>query len=381
MTEKSLIVLECEGSPYEMGLAQGRWLKPKTNEVLKALIENRYVPRWLRYVGVRPLKSALILKGFHEKNKCFSNLWKYSSDQFERLRGIADGSGLSVALLLGMMGIETMLANFKYVMGCTSIGVGKDSSKNGSPMIGYNHDFPDFLKDQLIVRHCRPDRGHSSVQLTYPSIPGSICGVNKAGLAVTLNHAFSIEPGNNGVPPTFMVQQALDHCSSAEEAVDLFERTKFANGSMATVVDAKGHVAALELARGRFGVRKPRRGISLTFNEYQIPEIKEIEVPQDAIFHPKKYPKFFEGLAIHRPNWERRHRAEKLLKGKQKLGPEDLKKILSDHNGKKEGSVGSICRHHATADTIASAVVYPKEGVLEAARGTACKAHYRKFEA
>lgn len=363
-----------------MGLAQGKWLKPKAQGVLGTLIDNRYVPRWLRYVGVPTFKTLLKLKGLQEKSRSFSNLWKYSSDQFERLRGIADGSGMSVTLLLGMMGIETMLANFKYVQGCTSIGVGREASKTGSPMIGYNHDFPDFLKDQLIVRRCLPSRGHHSIQLTYPSIPGSICGVNKAGLAVSLNHAFSVEPPNNGVPPTFIVQQALDHCGSMDEAVRLFEKTKFANGSMATVVDAKGRVAALELARGRFGIRRAQKGVSVTFNEYQLPDVKEIEVPQDAIFNPKKYPKFFEGLAIHQPNWERKRRIAKLLKARKKLGPDDVKKLLSDHNGRKEGSVGSICRHHATADTIASAVVYPKEGVMEAARGLACKAHYRKFE-
>jgi predicted choloylglycine hydrolase len=380
MPEKPLLEIVCEGSPYDMGVAQGKWLKPQAEGVLRALIDNRYVPRWFKRAGVSTLKTLLKLKGFQVRARHFANIWRFSPDQFERLRGIADGSGLSVSLLLGMMSVETMLATFKYVTGCTSIGVAKERAKNGSPMIGYNHDFPDFLRHELIIRRSEPRDGYASVQLTYPTIPGAICGVNANGLAVSLNHAFSIEPHNDGIPPTFLVQHVLDRCESTAQAAHLFERAKFANGSMATLVDSEGHVLALELARGRFGVRKPRHGLSLTLNEYQLPELKEIEVPQDAVFDPKKYPKFFEGLAIHQPNWERRHRLEKLLYDERaKLGPEDLKRLLSDHNGRKQGSVGSICRHHATSDTIASSLLYPKEGVLETSRGFACQAKFQKF--
>jgi hypothetical protein len=380
MHEKPLVKIECAGSPFEMGLAQGQWLKPHTEGVLRSLVDNRYVPRWFKLAGIPTLKTLLTLKGMQVRSRHFANVWKHSADQFERLRGIAQGSGLSLTLLLGMMSVETMMANFQYVMGCTSLAVGKWCSKTGSPMIGYNHDFPDFLKDHLIVRRSEPRNGHRSVQLTYPSIAGSIAGVNGAGLAISLNHAFSIEPANDGVPPTLMVQQALDRCATAETAARLFERTKFANGSMATVIDAHGGVLALELARGRFGVRKPEKDVSLTLNEYQIPELKEIEVPQDAVFHPKKYPKFFAGLAIHQANWERRRRFEKLLASRKTLAAEDIKKFLADHNGNGKGALGTICRHHPTSDTIASAILHPKEGVLEATRGFACEARYQRFE-
>ncbi|HSA60215.1 MAG TPA: C45 family peptidase [bacterium] len=380
MREKPFVEIECAGSPYEMGLAQGRWLKPHAEGVLRALVDNRYVPRWFKFAGIPTLKTLLTLKGIHVRSRHFASLWKHSADQFERLRGISEGSGLRLTLLLGMMSVETMMATFQYVMGCTSLGMGKTRSKTGSPLIGYNHDFPDFLKGHLLVRRSEPRNGHRSVQLTYPSIAGSIAGVNDAGLAISLNHAFSVEPANDGVPPTLMVQQALDRCADAEAAARLFEQTKFSNGSMATVVDAQGGVFALELACGRFGVRRPENGVSLTLNEYQIPELKEIEVPQDAVFNPRKYPKFFAGVAIHQANWERRRRFDKLLASGKRMGVEDVKKFLADHNGNGKGALGTICRHHPTSDTIASAVLHPKEGVLEASRGFACEARYQRFE-
>jgi hypothetical protein len=379
MVDQPLIEIDCAGSPYEMGLAQGKWLKPHSQDALRIFINNPYVPRWLRYVGLPTFKALLGFKGLQVRNRNFGNIWRHSADQFERLRGIADGAGVSLSLLFGLMSIETMSATFHYVMGCTSLGIGKTMSKTGSPMIGYNHDFPEFLKDQLIVRRSRLKGGLASVQLTYSSISGAICGVNAAGLAITLNHAFSTEPQNDGVPPTLLVQQVLDHCKSTEEAVRLFERTKFSNGSITTIVDAGGDIAALELSQGRFGVRRPKDGLSLTLNAYQLPELKEIEVPQDAVFHPKKYPAFFRGVEIHRHNWERQKRFEKLLAASKKLDSADIKRLLSDHDEGEGGSLGTICRHHPTSDTIASAVLHPKQGLLEAKRGFACGAQYREF--
>lgn len=380
MLEKPLIEIECAGSAYEMGLAQGKWLRPRVRESLKALIQNAYVPPWLRYAGPPTIKALLGLKGLWVRNRNFNNIWRHSADQFERLRGIADGSAQSLSVLLGLMSVETMSATFHYVMGCTSLGIGKAKSKTGSPLIGYNHDFPDFLKDHLIVRRSRPRNGYASVQLTYSSIPGAICGVNEAGLAVSLNHAFSMEAQNDGVPPSLLVQQALDHCETTRHALNLFEKTRFANGSMATFADASGEMAALELSQGRFGVRRPKDNISLTLNAYQLPELKEIEVPQDAVFQPGKYPAFFNGLAIHQHNWERRRRFERLLASFGKLGPEDVRKLLSDHGGQKGGGLGTICRHHPTSNTIATAVLHPRQGLLEVARGFACEARYQRFK-
>jgi predicted choloylglycine hydrolase len=379
MRSKALVEIAFVGTHYEMGYSQGESFKKDRDKILSTLLDNRFTPQWLKFAGLKGLQALLTAKGWVDKSGVLPNLKEFSPSQFERLKGIAEGMDVSLNLLLGLSSIETLAASLSYVMGCTSLGVGPRRSETGSPLLAYNHDFPDFLRDHLYIRRSNPEKGYASIQLTYPSLAGSICGINSEGVALTLNHAFTAEPHHPGVPPTFLVQEALDRCRSTEEVIGLFKKVRFSCGSMATVLDRKGKMAALELARNRFGVRRPRGDISLTLNAYQLKSLQEIEIPQEAKFHPRKFPAFFEGLPIHLANWERSERFKSFLKGKKKFAVQDLKRYLSDHHGVKRGGIGTICRHHATANTIATAVLHPCEGMMEAARGFACEARYQMF--
>jgi len=382
MREKRFTELSCAGSHYEMGFEQGEWLRPRMDGIFASLLDNDLVPKVLKIAGPKVLNGLLILKGHSVRRRNLSNMTHSSRPQMERMHGIADGAGVPIELVLGLASIETMAASFQFVLGCTSLGVGKSRTKKGETLLAYNHDFPALMKDHLVVRRSRPNEGLSSLQITYPTMPGAICGVNEAGLAISLNHAFTTEPFNDGVPPTFLVQQALDRATSAEEAVKMFRKVTFSCGSLATVVDQDGGMFAMELSRGKFGVRKPVDEISLTLNDYRLHELRQIEVPQEAKFHPRKFPKSFHGLHVHGPNWERRGRFEAIFKElkSKKIGPVELHKYLSDHHEEGKGGYGSICRHHPTADTILSAIVYPKQRRIQASRGHACHAVYQEFQ-
>ena len=375
----ALIELTCVGSHREMGRAQGRWLGLHRKEILQALAHNQFAPFWIQWGGSALLQSLLSVKGLFMEWSHLPNLRKFAPSQVERMRGMAEGAEIPFNLMLGLASIESLSASFSFVLGCTSIAVGKSRSKSKGPLIGYNHDFSGFFREHLLVRRSQSRNCFPSVQLTYPSLPGAIAGINDAGVAVTLNHAYSMEPENHGVPPTLLVQEALDHCRNTDEVRALFKKAVVACGSIVTVVDEKGAMIALELSRGRFGARKPRGDLSLTLNRYQLSRLKQIEVPQQAKFHPRKFPKPFRHVPIHLHNWERRRRFEELLSANSPLGPKDLKRYLSDHDGSATGGLGTICRHHPTADTIASAIFYPRERRLEAARGFACQAQYQAF--
>jgi len=379
MENNSLKEITVGGSAYEMGLAQGLEFQGERENLLQTLVDSPFFPPWPKWGQTQILRALLTAKGFLDRRWVVPKLKRFTPRQWDRLQGITRGMGSNLSLMLGLCSLESMAATFSYVMGCTSLAVSPGRSKSGSPLLAYNHDFPYFLKPMIFVRRSEPKEGFRSLQLTYPNLPGCIAGVNEKGLALTLNHAFSAETKRPGVPPSFLVQEALDRCRSVEEVKRLFEGTPFACGSMVTVLDRKGEMLALELAIRRFGVRKETNGISLTLNEYQLDPLKEIEVPKDALFNPGSYPTYFRGLPIHQANWERRERFMRLLPPRKKLDASELKAFLSDHNGSKKGSIGSICRHHKTAETIATAVLYPKEGRIEAARGSACRARHQLF--
>lgn len=380
MKEAQLEELTCTGSNYEMGRIQGLDFRPRRQELFSKIVHNPFTPPWIRLGGVPLFKGLLRIKGWTMHLGDLANIQRYAPTQWERLKGIADGLGVDLSLMLGLSSIESWSASFQFVLGCTSLAIGPARSKTGAPLLGYNHDFPNFFKEHLFIRRSKPQEGFASIQLTYPLLPGSIAGVNSQGVAITLNHAFSMEPSNKGIHPTMLVQEALDHCRDANQVKEIFAQAKFACGSMVTVLDKKGTAYALELARSRFGVRKPTGDLSLTLNEYHLPQMKKIEVPQEAKFDPQKYPSFFHRLCIHSHNWGRRKRFEGLLKRAKRIGADDLKRYLSDHQGLKRGGLETICRHHPTTDTIATAVLYPQNCSMEVARGYACRAEYETFQ-
>ena len=372
--------LHCQGSHYEMGQVQGVWLKPRFEELYGSLLSNPLTPGWVRMIGPHLFKVLLTVKGVSIQHHHMPHMQAAAPCQVDRMRGMAAGADLRLPLLLGIGCIETMAAHFQYVMGCSSLGVGVTRSKLGEPMLYYNHDFPSFLRPQLMIRHSQPDEAHRSVQLTYPTLAGCIAGVNSCGVALSLNHAFSTESFNHGTPPTLVMQEALDLCKTADEVVNLFGQATFSCGSMATVIDEQGVHYAMELSRERFAVREPHEDLSLTLNNYQHESLQEIEVPQNAQFDPKKFPEIFHGEYVHRSNWERRERFEALLQQFDSLAEQDLEAIFSDHAGEEEGGIGTICRHHPTSDTIATVMLYPKRRLMKAARGFPCQADHQDYQ-
>jgi|GEM_PF-2935083 len=381
MKKKPLLEIVCSGSPYKLGEDQGFFVREHADQVLKSLLESEFVSSLLRIAGPQVLKAVLALKGFSIRFPVVSSLKDQIPRQWERMRGLADGSGLGINAMLGLANIEAVSAQFYFIMGCISMGLGKSHSRTRTPLIAYNHDFPGLFRKHLLMRRSQPDDGYESLQLSYPLLTGSICGVNEKGVAVTLNHAYSKESlgyFDSGIPPTLGVQEILDRCATVDEAIDLIRRIRFGCGSMITVMDTR-KMCALEFSRSRFGIRRSKDGFLLTLNAYQLEQLQAVEVPQKGKYDPKKFPKSFHGIFVHEHNWQRQKRCEELSVKTKVWKVSGLKKLLSDHKGLKTGNEGTICRHHPTSETIASAILYPKERRMEVSRGHACQAHYQEF--
>src|SRR5579885_3002839 len=133
--EKRLIEVACSGSYYDMGHSQGTWLRPRVDDMFARLVDNNLVPKFLKLAGPRVLKGLLTLKGHGVRKRHVPNIMTYSRSQMERLHGIADGARLPLELVLGLASIETMAASFQFVLGCTSLGLGKSRTKKGEPLL------------------------------------------------------------------------------------------------------------------------------------------------------------------------------------------------------------------------------------------------------
>ncbi len=363
-----------EGDAFERGLQQAKRYGPQVLEQARdALADLAVMPNTLPTWVKRPLTSGIVSTmgqlwyGRHERT-----LREYQGGRFHRgLEGLAEGLGVSVRRLYGFAAFEIEASRFKYTLGCTSIAFAGEATANGHPVIAYNHDFPPEFGAFPAVRESVPAEGFPSLTVTYPPMLGTLCGVNAAGLAVTLNHAWVRKLSSQAaLPITLLVQDVLDRCADVDEAIAVMKSVPVPNGSMATLADARGGRAAVELTPAGIFVRRPTGPLLHTFNAYQTNEARRLEVPIGAVGAGP-----IAGMDIHGPNLARQARFDALGVARQSSwSAKQIDALMADHGGGAPNA-NTICRHDdAAALTLLTARVDPVERSLIIGLGRACEA-------
>lgn len=372
--------LRVEGSGYERGLQQAKAVGPQAlDEARMALSRLHVMPKRLPQF-LKPRLVDLIIGDFGRKywKRHQQTLAHYAGGKFlGAMKGLAEGLGVAPQRVYGYGAFEIEAARFHFTFGCSSFAFSKDATAWGRPLLAYNHDFPPELSGMPFVRENVPDVGLASVSLAYPLILGTLCGVNEAGLALSLNHAWVRELSTGeALPITLLMQDTLDTCRSVEEAIAHVSRVPVANGSMVTLLDASGARAVVELTpKGAF-VRRTKRAVQETFNAYQTPGARRLEVPVGAIGTGP-----IEGLDIHSMNLSRQARYDALevcdAKG---WSMEQVNALCGDHDEKGIPTLDCICRHDdPIGETLLTARVDPMERTLQFSPGVACRPKFETF--
>ena len=301
-------------------------------------------------------------------------------------QGLAEGAGLSLPMMFGLGAVpEIVGAQMGYTLGCSAIAfaagatasVDAEGRVGKGPQIAYNHDFPPRFGRYNFVRHNLPSDGFASVCLSYPIMVGSLAGVNERGLAITLNHAFSIDySGRPGLLLTTLVQDCLDSCASVEDAVRLIRETPVTNGAILTLADASGDRAVVERSCGASRVRRPAdRERLVSFNKYKHPEMERFEVPLGAVSTG-----LIAGIPLHESNVERQRRWDVLASAPPAcLDDSQIHALMSDHAG-RAGDKNTICRHgDELSETLWGALIDCERRVLKVVFGHTCSGSYRAY--
>lgn len=373
-------LLRVEGDAYERGLQQARACGAEAVTRARAALGqlSALPPRLPRFLRAPLAWGLLGTFGRLHHQRHGTTLKTHAGGKFQRaLEGLARGFDLPVWRMYGFAGFEIEASRFRYTLGCSSLAFAADATACGHPLLAYNHDFPPSFAPFPLVRESVPDDGFASVAITYATMPGAICGVNAAGLGVSLNHAWVRKLGSApALPISMLVQDVLDRCASVEEAIAAARAVPVPNGSMMTVVDAAGDRAAIELTPAGAFVRRTRHPVLHTFNAYQTDGARRLEVPIGAIGVGP-----IAGMDIHAPNLSRQARFDALGAVSRRgwtLG--DIDALMGDHGEQGRGDGGTICRHDdAAAITLLTARVDPVERTLRAGLGLACEAKLRTF--
>jgi hypothetical protein len=379
----------CNGSPYEMGRAQGTTLAEKIRRgrhELKLLDAFRNEqPRWLPYplfLSYAERKVAgMIGPGIAAE---------YPAMQ-ERLRGIAAGAGVSLKTLLLLNGFEALMASVQgrfevavaAVRGaCSAVAVRGSRSSTGQPIIARNFDYLTIVQPFYTLRESRPAGGMRSLEFTTAPQPGTVDGVNEAGLCITYNYALSLdEPAKNSGLISMAISEAMAHCRTVDDAIAWISSRPRWGGGILMLADEAGNLASLELSSTRSWVRRPAQSEDVIFhtNCYAGAELCAVQVPSNAVLNHRA-PRPLRGKRPLQSAECRRDRFCELLAMHNRLGPNELASVLSDHGSSGQPTDDTICMHSSYWNTTAALQWFPRERKVRVSYGSTCQADFVELQ-
>jgi len=383
------------GKHRDMGLEQGRQFSKDIKKTFRRVLDFEGIKLVKPFFIPTPLFGYLVKKEI--TSGWLSNIKVIAPHQYERLLGIAEGSGTPAEELLSIQALEVMADDVSLVMnGCFSAYLAPHRTADGEPVLIKNFDFIKDFSDDNIARLSSPADGYSSFELTYKQITGSHDGMNEKGLAITYNYGLTTEKTQTRLPITLLVQELLENAGNVDEALSLIKNFRFPNAAILTVADASGKAVSVEITPEHIGVRgidsssasSSCDGILINTNYFQIEEMKKYDIPRETKYSDRA-PRGIRGLRIHETNELRYERASEVLASRRKHTIDDLIKLLSDHSLPHKDksaempsdlpSENTICRHGGFFRTQVSAVFYPRRRRALVAFGFPCESEFAEY--
>jgi predicted choloylglycine hydrolase len=373
MTTNTIRHIVCKGTHFDMGVAQGTQVATLIHAGINALVDSPY----FKYVKPQLVPKQLFRWCIEQYATLKIPRWvkKYAPRQALRIDGIAEGSKISKKVLYACQLIELYLARTRYVThscqsgGCTAFGIAKDDNI----VIAKNFDEANFIKRFQVVRENYPEDAYATVDLTVAPYAGNHNGMNEHGLVILYTIVTPIRK-SHGVPPTILIQEALEQCKTTCDAVELLTRMPHGRGANYMVCDRYGDLRVIEATARTYALRYPDdNGIIVSTNHYVTQKMVQHDLPKNA-YYALTVPPPFAGLRVHESSSRRFIRANVLVKSltSPTLNHNDIIRILTDHDNKHQGNNNTICRHTSLASTLASIIFYPARKQMHVALGNPC---------
>lgn len=339
----TLPVISVRGAPYERGRQYGEQLRDSIRAFLSDNLARINLSRRREISYEEAMRAVALHAPFIEEDLPLLA---------EEVRGLADGAEITYMEAMLLQVRREVLA---YGLECTSLA-GFDAE--GRAFIAQNVDLPGHLTDLGIILRVEPDGAGEAELLmyTYVGLLGYL-GINSFGIGVGLNMVLS-GGWRPGVPPYLIIRHLL-HQRDLESCLREVERIRRASSRSLMLSDGR---RVLNLEMTVEGHATIERELLTHTNHYICEDFRELDLvnPDSSTF-------------------ERLRRTEELLGPETRPSHETLRRILRDH----EGTAGSICAHSpddpTRGETIASAILFPGDGLLYAAKGYPCRNAFQRY--
>lgn len=382
MSPGSIVEVICEGSPFEMGAAQGTALRAKIHaarSLMSSLESFRLTqPWWLPYQGYRWLAERKALRFLA------GALDGHSPETAQRLAGVATGAKLSRSAISLFNAVEPLLSSASGCTACegacSAVAVRGHRSKTGEPMLAHNFDYLPLIQPFYLTRESRPATGLRAFEFTTVPLVGAVDGMNEAGLCIALDYGFATD-----VPPapaptiTMLISLALQRCRTVREAAEWIASQPRWGGGLLMLTDASGDIASLELSNTRSHLRRPADGedVLTHSNAYSSLSLREVQIAADAVYTDRA-PTPLRGRRFHQSSEERDRRFQQLLQNTPVFGPDELGAVMADHGPNNVPGDFTPCVHGSYWYTTACLQFYPRSRRMRVAYNTACQAQFQE---
>jgi len=214
-------LVECSGAPRDMGGDQGSALR---NEIRAA-------------VGVaRPLGWLLALRSDAATARLLRDLRRYFPHQAEWLEGMARGAGVPLPALARAIAHGARADAPPPVVLAAAHAA---AVRVGCP-----------VPPAAVLRRARPEGRFASIELTLPTSPAPVLGVNEAGLAVAaLPRGWA--PGRCAAPAALFARDCLERFERVAPALEWCMARPAGRGGALLLADAHGERVAVDAGGAR----------------------------------------------------------------------------------------------------------------------------------
>ncbi|ACV63424.1 peptidase C45 acyl-coenzyme A:6- aminopenicillanic acid acyl-transferase [Desulfofarcimen acetoxidans DSM 771] len=350
---KKYNVVECKGTPYEIGLQCGESCK---ENILKAMD--------LTFGGLSFMNNTTIDSIISNSMKFLSNVKNFDPDLIDLLKGQADGAGVSFEEVFALKCGFDLGAYYNKISGlCTSFAVTGKATKDGKTILGQNIDWlSGSPMDLLKIVH--PD-GVEQLSLVLWGIVEYSLSSNGFGMcangtwATVENYLFNIPIGC--YLPKAMRQKTL------EGAMKIL-RTSARGLGYYHLASVTREMVGIESIQDDYQVLLPQKDMLVHSNHYLTDRFKKVDMVNAFV-----------------PDSLARVETIKELINEYygQITPETLMNILANHDNYPY----SICRHvdktkppQFHSKTLASFIMIPEDAVMLIAYGNPCNYEYLEYK-
>jgi predicted choloylglycine hydrolase len=338
--ENMLKIIECSGTPLEMGRQYGEQAK---NEI------QRNVELFSRSWNLRECEETIAptIKIVIER---------YLPELHPELSGIAEGAGVDLRHILLMNHVDSFGSSAER---CTPVIL--RNSPEGT-IVAKNNDAPAREEFSFIIRKCIPEKGIPSIQVTYAGWLSGLDCMNAEGLANTHGSVGSVfDKSGSRIDIRLKGYQLMHSCRTTDEFITgLNEVPLTGKGLNIAVGDAQGSTAMLDAAVPFIAVYNRNKKFDYATNLYKSPGLENADMrPPDK-----------RDICVSRYGY---------LKWRAETSPpenlDDIKKLLSSHEP------WAPCRHGGAhgSKTLWSMINLTKSRKVLLAHGSPCKNEYKEY--